>query len=65
MKCSKCKQECVGFATGDVDEDICDDCAFPEFKKAASHAFEKMKEEHFKRTGKEWTFEDSFPAYAV
>ena len=30
MKCTKCGQECMGFPTGNVEEDVCEDCGFPE-----------------------------------
>jgi len=51
MKCSKCGEDCVGFPTGNPEEDICSDCAFPALKEASDAAAKSVEEEHFNRTG--------------
>ena len=60
MTCTKCKQECVGFPTGDPDEDVCSDCAFPELTKAVESAAQAVEELHFKRTGKKKSCSEIF-----
>ena len=51
MICNKCGVNCVGFATGDPEEDICSDCAYPSIKKAREAACEGIEIDHWQRTG--------------
>ncbi len=51
MVCNICKQDCVGFSTGDPAEDICSDCAFPMLKKASENALERISFSHYLETG--------------
>jgi hypothetical protein len=51
MKCTKCGEECIGFATGIPSEDICEDCAFPTLKKARESAAKAVEESYFKMHG--------------
>jgi len=53
MLCNKCGEECMGFPTGDPNEDICMDCAYPGLKEASNAAAIAVEEEHFNRTGEQ------------
>ena len=55
MLCNKCGVDCVGFPTGDPEEDICSDCAFPGLRDAAKYAAKRLEERHFDRTGESET----------
>jgi hypothetical protein len=51
MICTKCDCDCCGFPTGDPDEDVCSDCAFPMLKHASEYAAEAMEINHWRDTG--------------
>lgn len=51
MVCTKCKQDCVGFPTGNPEDDMCMDCAFPMLKEASDSAVEAVAIGHWRRTG--------------
>ena len=51
MICTKCQQHCMGFATGDTEQDICSDCAFPALARASAAGVQAVSDAHFERTG--------------
>lgn len=55
MICTKCGCDCVGFPSGNPEEDICMECAFPILAEAAEAGSRAMEKAHFDQTGEKKT----------
>lgn len=49
MKCSKCGLDCVGFSTGNPEDDMCDECSFPALANFRKRLDEKYSSEEYRK----------------